>query len=637
MKNNFFHSSKTVFTILSIVLSIFAIGIFSPIVFADHGSDFREESIDVGSNILTFRDSTSVLLQTHTLSVDSSSSFSGFITVNLEEPDANLDQGGVEIRLASATSTTSGSVEASIELTETGVNTGIFSGTLFLSTGITTTGNTVQISDVDEISVFYEPEPQSVSRFTAEYSGLVSPPTPLEIGENWVEDADGKPVYEAVEFANTSPFDLLTFPVEIRGGEDPGTTITVTISTANAWPDWQIPYDPGQLVIVYRSSPTGAFFSLGGTFDGDDILPKSRPTYGIGTVTNVIQPEDSGSATLLKSGQYAIAVDTGGALGGGGGGLVRPGLVVNALAGVGVLSGFFSSGGAAGVNFGGGGGGGPSAPTIFGSSLSSGSDTTFTQLGLEGSTDGIISIQDLDDSTEPITIQTNDPINLTFDLYENGGIYNVEHITMYFFPGDATGLGHSEIVSNSDTYILFDRGQSTHVIDPHGYFANAEFDLSQIDAWNLEINYAITFAKPMDVTSLLIRTWDLDRNTGDKLLVNALEVVETSFLEVPSDITSQESSITPTELVDIPPWVKNNAYWWSNHEIENSDFIAGIQYMVNQNIIYIPKTEVSDSPISEIPDWVRDVAGFWANGSISDPEFVQSIQWMITNGLMVIV
>jgi len=59
--------------------------------------------------------------------------------------------------------------------------------------------------------------------------------------------------------------------------------------------------------------------------------------------------------------------------------------------------------------------------------------------------------------------------------------------------------------------------------------------------------------------------------------------------------------------------------------------------MINENIIYIPETEISDSSKTQIPDSARDVAGLWADGSITDAEFVESMQWMITEGLMVIV
>ena len=39
------------------------------------------------------------------------------------------------------------------------------------------------------------------------------------------------------------------------------------------------------------------------------------------------------------------------------------------------------------------------------------------------------------------------------------------------------------------------------------------------------------------------------------------------------------------EDVQIPAWVKNTAGWWSNDEISEREFLAGIEYMINNNII----------------------------------------------------
>jgi len=43
----------------------------------------------------------------------------------------------------------------------------------------------------------------------------------------------------------------------------------------------------------------------------------------------------------------------------------------------------------------------------------------------------------------------------------------------------------------------------------------------------------------------------------------------------------------------IPEWVKNNAKWWSEGAIGESDYISSLQYLINQNIINIPITEVT--------------------------------------------
>ena len=141
----------------------------------------------------------------------------------------------------------------------------------------------------------------------------------------------------------------------------------------------------------------------------------------------------------------------------------------------------------------------------------------------------------------------------------------------------------------------------------------------------------------MGITSLLVRTWDHDKNTADKVILNAFKVVEPSFLNVPVDQISQESTVTQAELADIPIWVKNNAMWWQQKQIDDADFVAGIEYLINENIIRISETQITNGVISdEIPAWISDVAGFWAYDAISDAEFVQSIQWLISNGVMVI-
>ena len=37
---------------------------------------------------------------------------------------------------------------------------------------------------------------------------------------------------------------------------------------------------------------------------------------------------------------------------------------------------------------------------------------------------------------------------------------------------------------------------------------------------------------------------------------------------------------------------------------------------------------------SSIPDWIKSNAGWWADGQIDDNSFVSGIQWLISNGIM---
>jgi hypothetical protein len=85
----------------------------------------------------------------------------------------------------------------------------------------------------------------------------------------------------------------------------------------------------------------------------------------------------------------------------------------------------------------------------------------------------------------------------------------------------------------------------------------------------------------------------------------------------------------------IPEWIKNNAGWWANGDIDDNSFVQGIQYLIKEGIMKIPPTTqgASDGG-NEIPEWIKNNAGWWANGDIDDNSFVQGIQYLIKEGIM---
>ena len=87
--------------------------------------------------------------------------------------------------------------------------------------------------------------------------------------------------------------------------------------------------------------------------------------------------------------------------------------------------------------------------------------------------------------------------------------------------------------------------------------------------------------------------------------------------------------------MQVPTWVKNNAGWWADGQIGDTDFVSGIQYMITEGIMEIPPTTAgSNSGTNEIPDWVKNNAGWWADGQIADADFVSGIQFLITEGIL---
>ena len=93
----------------------------------------------------------------------------------------------------------------------------------------------------------------------------------------------------------------------------------------------------------------------------------------------------------------------------------------------------------------------------------------------------------------------------------------------------------------------------------------------------------------------------------------------------------------------IPSWIKNNAGWWASGMITEDEFLKGIEYLINKNIIlidtttdekaYIP-TDTSDT--KRVPDWVKNNAGWWAGDLIGDYDFLNGIKYLINKGVILV-
>ncbi len=90
---------------------------------------------------------------------------------------------------------------------------------------------------------------------------------------------------------------------------------------------------------------------------------------------------------------------------------------------------------------------------------------------------------------------------------------------------------------------------------------------------------------------------------------------------------------TDTEI-EIPSWIKNNAGWWADGQIDDEAFVQGIQYLINEEIMNIPQIGSGEYSGQEIPSWIKDDAGWWADDQIDDETFVEAIQYLISNGII---
>ncbi|SVD75206.1 uncharacterized protein METZ01_LOCUS428060, partial [marine metagenome] len=114
------------------------------------------------------------------------------------------------------------------------------------------------------------------------------------------------------------------------------------------------------------------------------------------------------------------------------------------------------------------------------------------------------------------------------------------------------------------------------------------------------------------------------------VLIILFSLIGSSIL-IPNSSAQEESQI--------PDWVKNVAGWWASNEISEKEFLAGLTYLINNNIIFIPfmpcglaAASAASDPTLEaklIPDWVKNVAGWWATDQIEDADFINGIEYLI--------
>jgi len=637
--------AKPIFVISLIALSFIALGLLIPSVSASHGEDGITQPLGVGAQTISFRDATSILLQSSILTVDTSEASSGSITINLEEPDANFDANTIQVVLSSVTSTTSDSVEAIVELTETGVDTGTFSGTLFLSKSATS-GNNLQVANGDDISVFYEPESQGVGRFQAE----------LDVGTAGnVKISDV--LLDIVEFTVNHNFRPVTHPVnvELLDGATLNADGIVTISYANAV--FQTLDNPAQLNMYYKRPDIqlgGSTVSLGWEKVRDFTVadPSSHNDVAM-TITSDLATTQYGilGGGILRGtvfgqpvtgGQFMLGFEQG-IGGGGGGGLVRPGLVVNALAGIGAV-------------FGGGGGGGPPGPTL-----------TLGAVALYDSASEIISLpqeiryainnydsytilesitdiyEDFDlplsingngfalsgyeNTLERQTIQPGESTEFKIVFYTNS---EIAHTSLYF------NLGPTRTIAGSDTQVLLYKDKPVEIIDPNGNIASATGSINNEGDLKRVVTFSITFSENIQWSNsdLVIRAWNDNLNSGDTIIYDAIQVLPSE------EKIAFEESLPEPEFVQlksqyVPIWIKNNAGWWSLELIDDADFIAGIEFLLQNEIITIPDDKIiTDSSTQQIPQWIKNNAGWWSEDLITEQEFIDGLQWLIRNGII---
>lgn len=160
---------------------------------------------------------------------------------------------------------------------------------------------------------------------------------------------------------------------------------------------------------------------------------------------------------------------------------------------------------------------------------------------------------------ETYTGKTGEPISFKMTLFDATGI---EHIALY------TNLrGDHREISDSDTFLIYNEDEPLEITDPNGFFSNANFTESEYNGKYIA-NFNMTFAKPMDTSDVIVRTWDGLGNSGDIKIFDALKIEGDPIVNPDTN-----NLIVPDSAEIVIPYYKLPYY-----EIPNADSEGNLVY-----------------------------------------------------------
>jgi sugar lactone lactonase YvrE len=219
---------------------------------------------------------------------------------------------------------------------------------------------------------------------------------------------------------------------------------------------------------------------------------------------------------------------------------------------------------------------------------------------------------------QTVTEKTNTPVDLQLVTTAD----SIQHLALY------TDLhGTDPKISDSDTYVIYDKGQPLQVVDPHKLFSGVTFDLVKSGS-QYKIDYGIKFAKTMSASDIILRAWNENHVSSDVNILDAWQVVQGSSSQstIGEDVTSttiqntmpqnEKPSIVTDNSVNMLPTIKD---WggYSSNPISDSEFLSHMG-IVGQSI----------------PQWVAIPAKYAVNGDLTPQEFEIIVKYLASQGII---
>lgn len=92
----------------------------------------------------------------------------------------------------------------------------------------------------------------------------------------------------------------------------------------------------------------------------------------------------------------------------------------------------------------------------------------------------------------------------------------------------------------------------------------------------------------------------------------------------------------PPEMPTVPVWIKQNANWWATQQISDSEFLKGIDFLFEKQVLSVPERDAVAESQWRIPSWVKVPALWWSEDTISDDEFLNIIQNLVKRQILIV-
>ena len=92
----------------------------------------------------------------------------------------------------------------------------------------------------------------------------------------------------------------------------------------------------------------------------------------------------------------------------------------------------------------------------------------------------------------------------------------------------------------------------------------------------------------------------------------------------------------PLESSQIPQWIRLNADWWLSDQISDEEFIEGIIFLAEKEIISVSLSDKTLESQWKLPQWIKNPVDWWLSDQISDDEFLKLIENLVKQKIILI-